>query len=61
MLFSFKLGGKPIPPSLKAYPKSFLKRKDFWGLLYFNALGVVGFAVTLDEENAIAEELMGYG
>ena len=31
------------------------------GLSHFRALCVVGLAVALDEKNAVAEELMGYG
>ena len=43
-----------------AYPKSFPKRKDFYGLAHFCALSVIGLAVALDEEDAVAEEFIGH-
>ena len=45
-----------------AYPKSFPKRKDFYGLAHFCAESVIGLAVRAEDvEDAVAEELMGYG
>ena len=44
-----------------AYPKSFPKRKDFYGLTHLSALRVIGLVVALNEENTVAEFLLTLG
>ena len=44
-----------------AYPKSFPKRKDFYGLTHLSAMRIISLAVALDIKYTVAEFLLTLG